>query len=63
MDAAKGTAGCVSHGSKYALVVGDKVYELDGKTEGLAKLAGAKAKVTGDVEGAKITVASVQAGS
>ena len=62
-DAAKCTAGCVGHGSKYALVVGDKVYELDGKTDGLAKLAGAKAKVKGTLEGNKITVQSVQAGS
>ncbi len=59
-DAAKCTAGCVSHGAGYALVVGDKVYKLEGKTEGLDKLAGAKAKVTGRVEGDTITVRSVE---
>ena len=62
-DAAKCTAGCVSHGGGYALVVGDKVYKLEGKTEGLDKLAGAKAKVTGTVSGDTITVQSVAAAS
>jgi len=50
---------CVSMGSKYALIVGDKVYELDGKSSDLEKLAGAKAKVTGSVDGNKIKVTAV----
>ena len=61
------TRACVKHGASYALVVGDKVYTLqtsDQKAlDTLDKLAGAKAKVTGDVDGTTITVKSVQAGS
>lgn len=55
---------CVQHGSKYTLVVGDKVYTLEttDKTalEKLNDLAGAKATVSGDVEGETITVKTVQ---
>jgi hypothetical protein len=58
---------CVKHGSNYALVVGDKVYTLETSDQGaldkLDKLAGAKAKVTGEVNGTTITVKSVAAGS
>ena len=59
----KCTMGCVKKGSDYALVVGDKVYTLKGKTDGLDKFAGAKAKVTGKVSGTTVTVDSVAAGS
>ena len=59
----KCTLGCVKKGSAFSLVVGDKVYTLEGKTEGLDKLAGAKAKVTGTMTGDKIAVESVAAGS
>jgi hypothetical protein len=62
-DAAKCTLGCTGHGAGFALVVGDKVYKLEGKTEGLDKLAGAKAKVTGTAAGDTITVQSVEAAS
>lgn len=45
------TRACVSKGAKYALVVGDKVYTLDGENKAaldeLNTLAGKKAKVTG----------------
>jgi hypothetical protein len=65
--AADCTRGCVKHGSKYALIVGDQVYilETSDKTalDKLNDLAGAKAKVTGDVDGTTITVKSVAAGS
>jgi hypothetical protein len=65
--AADCTRGCVKHGSNYALVVGDKVYILQtsdpAALDTLDKLAGAKAKVTGDVDGTTITVKSVKAGS
>ena len=65
--AADCTRGCIKHGSKYALIVGDQVYTLEtsDKTalDKLNDLAGAKAKVTGDVEGTTITVKSVAAGS
>ena len=56
------TLACVSKGSKFALVVGDKVYTLDGNTEGLKDYAGDKAKVTGKLSGDTITVESVAAG-
>lgn len=61
-DAAKCTLGCTSKGAGFALVVGDKVYKLAGKTAGLDKLAGAKAKVSGTVNGDTITVKTVVAG-
>ena len=66
-NAAECTRGCIKHGSNYALVVGDKVYTLETSDQAalnrLNDLAGAKAKVTGDVEGTTITVESVAAGS
>jgi len=55
------TKRCVELGSQYALIVGDKTYELDRKTGGLDKLAGSKAKVEGIVNGDQIQVASVSA--
>src|SRR5208283_4303306 len=52
-NAAECTRGCVKHGSKYALVVGDKVYTLEtadkAALDKLNDLAGAKAKITGEV--------------
>jgi hypothetical protein len=66
-NAADCTRGCVKHGSKYALVVGDKVYTLETSDKAaldkLNDLAGAKAKVTGEVDGATVAVKSVAAGS
>jgi hypothetical protein len=65
--AADCTRACVKHGANYSLVVGDKVYTLQtsdqAALDSLDKLAGAKAKVTGDVDGTTITVKSVKAGS
>jgi hypothetical protein len=65
--AADCTRACMKHGSKYALVVGDKVYTLETSDKAaldkLNDLAGAKAKVTGEVDGTTITVKSVAAGS
>jgi hypothetical protein len=58
------TATCIAHGSKYALIVGEKVYtlEADQKTQDeLAKLAGTKATVKGTADGNTIQVASVAA--
>ena len=55
---------CVQNmGAKYALVVGDQIYELDGGAAELEKLAGQKAKVTGTVDGMKIQVSAVSAAS
>jgi hypothetical protein len=66
-SAADCTRGCVSKGSKYALVVGDKVYTLDttdkAALDHLNKLAGEKAKVTGTLKGDTIEVASVSPGA
>jgi hypothetical protein len=61
------TRACVSKGSKYALVVGDKVYTLETSDKAalsqLDKLAGQKAKVSGMVSGDTIQVASVATGA
>jgi hypothetical protein len=59
------TRACVQKGSKYALVVGDKVYTLDTKDKAaldtLDKLAGGKATVKGGASGDTIEVSSVMA--
>jgi hypothetical protein len=61
------TRTCVKGGSKYALVVGDKVYTLETSDKAaldkLNELAGAPAKVTGEVKGDTIDVKTVAAGS
>jgi hypothetical protein len=66
-DDAACTRACVKQGSKYALVVGDKVYTLEtadkSPLDKLNDLAGASAKVTGEVKGDTIAVKSVAAGS
>ncbi|MBI1740503.1 MAG: hypothetical protein HY233_13315 [Acidobacteriales bacterium] len=58
---------CVKGGSKYALVVGDKVYTLEtmdkAALDKLHELAGAFAKVTGEIKGDSIAVKAVAAGS
>ena len=63
MSAADCTRDCVAKGSKYALIVGDKVYTLDGEDKAalaeLDKLADQKAKVTGTAKGDTIQVTSV----
>jgi len=65
-DAAACTRGCVAKGSKYALVVGSKVYTLETSDKDalatLDKQAGAKATVMGAEKGNTITVSSVKAG-
>ena len=54
------TRACVKQGSKYALVVGDKVYTLEGgDAAALDKLAGQNAIISGTLKGKTITVASV----
>lgn len=58
------TRACVSKGSKYALVVGDKVYTLDtsdkAALETLDKQAGSKVTVTGTEKDTVIAVSSVK---
>ena len=64
-DAAACTRACIGKGSKYALVVGDKVYTLETSDKtalaALDKQAGEKATVTGTEKGDTITVSSVKA--
>ena len=59
------TRSCVAHGSKYALIVGDKVYILETTDKTalamLDKQAGKNAAVTGVVDGDNIEVSSVAA--
>ncbi len=50
---------CVQQGQKYALVVGKKVYTLEGHEAELNNLAGQKATVKGTLSGETLTVASV----
>lgn len=56
---------CIQKGSKYALVVGDKVYTLDTQNQAtlaaLDKLANQKATVKGTADGDTIAVNSVVA--
>ena len=52
---------CVKQGMKYALVVGSKVYTLEGHEAELDKLTGKKATVKGNVTGETVTVQSVAA--
>ena len=63
-DDAACTRACVGKGSKYALVVGDKVYTLDTSDKAalatLDKQAGAKATVTGTEKDNTIAVSSVK---
>lgn len=64
-DDAACTRACVAKGSKYALVVGEKVYTLETSDKGalatLDKRAGAKVTVTGTEKDNTITVSSVKA--
>ncbi len=59
------TRTCVDHGSKYALIVGEKIYTLDTTDKtALATLdqqAGKNATVTGTLNGDAIEVSSVAA--
>jgi hypothetical protein len=50
---------CVKAGSKYALLVGDKIYALNGNAKQIDQFAGKKVKVAGDVSGTTITLASI----
>jgi hypothetical protein len=60
-SAAERTRECVKKGTKYALVVGEKVYTLDGHEAELDKLAGERATVKGTVIGEMVMVESVAA--
>ena len=64
-DAATCIRSCIQKGSRYALIVGDKVYALDTSDKTalgeLDKLADHQAKVTGQASGGTIAVSSVAA--
>ena len=59
------TRACITKGSNYALVVGEKVYTLHTNDKAaldqLNTLAGEKAKVTGTVDGDTVEVSKVAA--
>jgi len=64
-DAASCTRQCISKGSKYALVVGEKVFTLDTTDKALLdtleKRSGEKVVVTGTEKDNTITVISIKA--
>jgi len=54
-------AACVKGGSKYVIVVGDKVLEIANQNAaGLANLAGSKVKITGEAKGNVVTVSKIE---
>jgi len=59
------TRTCVAHGSKYALVVGEKIYTLETSDKAvlavLDQQAGKNATVTGTVNGTSIEVSTAVA--
>jgi hypothetical protein len=63
--AAECTRTCVEHGSKYALIVDDKIYVLDTSDKAslatLDQQAGKRVTVTGTLNGTEIDVSSVAA--
>lgn len=58
-EAASCVGKCVAGGSKYVLVSGDKVYQLDAQDK-FAEFAGKSVKVTGKLAGDTINVSSVE---
>jgi hypothetical protein len=62
-SAADCTRECIKSGSDYALVVGSKVYTLQGDKAQIDKLAGERATVKGKVSGNSVVVESIAAAS
>ncbi len=58
-SAAECTRACVKQSTKYPLVVGKKVYTLEGHDAELDRLAGMKATVKGKLSGETVAVQSV----
>jgi uncharacterized iron-regulated membrane protein len=52
---------CAHLGAAFTLVDGDKVYQLDGDTNVLKKLATRRVRVVGEVEGSTIRISSIAA--
>ena len=61
LSAAQCTRACVKKGSDFALVVGDKVYTLQGDKSQFNNFAGQPVTVKGDVSGTTIKVSSLEA--
>ena len=59
--AADCTRECVHGGATFALVDGDKTYQLDGDVDLLKRAAGQRARIQGMVRGNTITVSSIAA--
>lgn len=53
------TLACVHSGGSFALVDGDKTYQLDGDLAVLKKIAGQRARIMGVAHGSTIKVESV----
>src|SRR5579863_1937142 len=60
-SAAECTRICVSNGSKYLLVDGDKNYEIAGDSAQISQLAGQRVRLTGALAGGRIKVTSATA--
>jgi hypothetical protein len=52
---------CVRAGASFALIDGEKIYALDGDLMAIKKLAGQRARLTGELRGEQILVASIAA--
>lgn len=52
---------CVHGGSKFALIDGDKAYQLEGDVAALKRLAGQRAHISGVIRGDTITVSAASA--
>ncbi len=55
------TRACVKHGAKFAMLSGEKLIVLDGKTSEVSALAGQRVTVSGELTGNTLTVSSVAA--
>jgi hypothetical protein len=60
-SAAECVAGCIKHGAKYALAVGEKVYVLDPQEMAAKHPGGTEVRVKGTVEGDTIHATSIEA--
>jgi len=54
---------CVHSGAGFALIDGDKIYQLKGDSSMIKKVAGQRAEITGVADGDTITVSSVATSS
>lgn len=52
---------CVRNGSKYVLVDGDKIYELQGDASQIAPLAGQRVSISGKLSGQTLRIDSIHA--